>query len=108
LAGFINPLLYLFDEVEAEQTGELHVRYPLPYSDLIHLPKERLQEMKRRQDPLAFGHTLEEQLGGQMKAGFVITDLYEDYWDDGVTPLNRYCSTFIATRAQKLFDQKRH
>jgi hypothetical protein len=38
---------------------------------------------------------------GQMAAGFVLHGLYEDYWDDASTPLNRWMPTFIATLAIK-------
>ena len=33
--------------------------------------------------PLEFGHTLEDQIGGQLEAGFVITGFYEDRYDNG-------------------------
>ena len=46
-----------------------------------------------------FSHTIEEQISGQLKAGFTLTDLYEDT-DTGV--LGGYVPLFIATRAVKL------
>mgnify|MGYP002683293205 CR=1 FL=1 len=49
--------------------------------------------------PLEFGHTLEDQLGGQMRAGFYLTGLIEDRWPDAV--LDSYIPTFMATRAVK-------
>ncbi len=50
--------------------------------------------------PLEFGHTLTDQIGGQLDAGLVLTGFYEDIWP-GVT-LNEYTPTYIATRAVKL------
>lgn len=35
---------------------------------------------------MQFSHTLEEQIGGQSEAGFVLTDLFEDYNGDGKLP----------------------
>jgi hypothetical protein len=53
-------------------------------------------------EPLAFGHTLEDQIGGQLDAGFVITGFYEDRYDGADSdPLSKYLPTFIATRAVK-------
>jgi hypothetical protein len=36
-----------------------------------------------------------------MKAGFVLSELYEDYWSDEI-PLNKFSPTSIATKAVKL------
>ena len=49
--------------------------------------------------PAEFSHSLESQLGGQLAAGFGLTALYEDHWDDEATPLNRYSPMAIATRS---------
>jgi len=38
LAGFNNPVIYLFDYDLADRTGILQVKYALPYSDLTSLP----------------------------------------------------------------------
>ena len=97
LAGFTNPVEYLFDEAKAD-AGELVVRHTIPYSDAQLTADERA----RRESaglPLDFGHTLEDQLGGQLDAGFVLTALYEDRWPE--SPLGRYLATFIATRGVK-------
>ena len=48
-----------------------------------------------------FGRSLEEQIGGQMKAGFVLDALYEDRWNAEATLLDRFVTTLIATRAVK-------
>jgi hypothetical protein len=49
--------------------------------------------------PVEFGHSLTDLLGGQCDAGFVITDIYEDYMMD--SPLHKYHPSYIATRALK-------
>jgi hypothetical protein len=62
-------------------------------------PEER-QRYIESEDPLEFSHTLEDQIGGQLDAGFLLTDLFEDY-DDKDDPLSKYMPAFIATRALK-------
>jgi SAM-dependent methyltransferase len=96
LAGFTNPIEYLFDIVALER-GELVVRHALPYSDLTSPTPEEKALLEAADEPIAFGHTLEDQLGGQLDAGFVLTALYEDRWSESA--LGRYASTFMATRA---------
>ena len=100
LAGFTNPLTYIFDPLASDR-GELVVRHAIPYSDL-----EALSDEERRQvcgdGPLEFGHSLDDQMGGQLAAGFRLTGFYEDRWPDGAErPENRFIATFIATRAEK-------
>ena len=50
-------------------------------------------------EPFEFSHSLEDLIGGQTDAGFVIDGLYEDDWP--VKPISRFTPTFIATRARK-------
>jgi len=102
LSGFFNPAYFLFDHDEAAKIGTLSVKYPLPYSDLKSLPNEKKTMIEKAGLPLQFGHTLEDQIRGQLAAGFVICDLYEDGWNEDATPLNRFTSTFISTLAKKL------
>jgi SAM-dependent methyltransferase len=101
LSGFINPLFFLFDHDEAQKTGLLQVKYSLPYSDLKNLPTERKEKIAHEGLAYEFGHTLEHQIGGQLAAGFVICDLYEDSWDDKATPLNKFTSLYVSTLARK-------
>ena len=98
LAGFTNPVTYIFDQQLAER-GILQVRYSLPYSDLTSLSHEERQRYVEQEEPLEFGHTLEDQIGGQCDAGFQIAGFYEDY--DPGDALASYMPTFIATRAVK-------
>lgn len=101
LAGVMNPAFFLFDHEEIEKTGKLEVKYQLPYSDLSRLDESRLQKLISDRVPLEFGHTLDQQIGGQIEAGFVITGFYEDGWSDDATLLNRFSPMFISTRATK-------
>lgn len=101
LAGFTNPLRYIFDD-ERKENGNLEVRYSLPYSDLEHLDQSHIQRSIQDGFALEFGHTLEDQMGGQLKAGFLLSGFYEDrYASDAKDPLSNFLDTFIATRAIK-------
>lgn len=102
LAGFTNPAIYLFDYELMERTGEMKVKYALPYSDAEQLSEEEVKRYREEGAPLQFSHTLAHQIGGQIAAGFVITGFYEDYDsedDDG--PRQQYMPAFMATRAVK-------
>jgi SAM-dependent methyltransferase len=97
IAGFMNPVEYTFDHDLYDQ-GIYKVKYRLPYSDLTSLSEEeRIRRFK--DEPLEFSHTLEEQIGGQVEAGFHLIGFYEDYRDD--ENIKDYMPTFIATRALK-------
>jgi SAM-dependent methyltransferase len=96
LAGFINPAIYIFDQDQL-QNAKFIVRYALPYSELTSLSDQERQHLIDEGEPLQFSHTLQEQIGGQLNAGFHLTDLYEDRRAEH--PLAAYIATHIATRA---------
>jgi len=102
LAGFTNPVRYLFDD-ERMENGSLEVRHSIPYSDLASLSDtERQRTILDRQVPLQFSHTLADQIAGQIDAGFVLTGFYEDRFDNPCRdPISRFMDTFIATRGVK-------
>lgn len=100
LAGFGNPVIYLFDYQQL-QRGVLEVKHALPYSDIESLSEEEKQRYRQRGDAFEFSHTLEDQIGGQLEAGFLITGFYEDYSEESEDLLKEYMPTFIATRAVK-------
>lgn len=99
LAGFMNPIVYVFDP-EAEERGELIVTRPLPYADVAALDDGSLASLIARDHTVEFSHTLEAQIGGQLAAGFVLTDFFEDT-DLGPPTSGRstYFPTCMATRA---------
>jgi SAM-dependent methyltransferase len=98
LAGFTNPVAYLFD-YEKMEGGELVVRHTIPYSDLTSLTDDERRRYTEANEPLCFGHTLADQIGGQLDAGFVLTRFYEDGWPG--KKLSEYIPCFSATRAVK-------
>ena len=100
LAGFLNPAVYIFDLELADREGELRVRHTLPYADAISLNEEEVRQQVETGEPLEFGHTLEDQIGGQLDAGFLIAGFYEDRHGDD-DPIAAHMPTLIATRAIK-------
>lgn len=92
LSGLDNGINYIFDE------DETTVKYTLPFNPL----KDELlyAESLKNDWGIQFSHTLEEQLGGQLRAGFRLTDLYED--TNGAGNLHAHnVPCFLATRAVK-------
>lgn len=101
LAGFVNSVRYIFDD-ERKENGNLEVKYALPYSDLDHLHESHIQKAVQKSEPLEFSHTLEEQIGGQLQAGLILTNMFEDRWaPEANDPLSKFMDTYIATRAIK-------
>jgi SAM-dependent methyltransferase len=101
LAGFMNPLVFLFDLDEVDRTGQMVVRHALPYSDIGSLAPEVLAQKVERGELLEFSHSLDDQIGGQLAAGFVLTGFYEDRWYDDGWVLARHAPVAMATRAIK-------
>ena len=94
MTGLINPISFQLDE------ESLKLTYKQPFSDLHSLPKEKLEELKKKNEPLVFGHSLTDQIGGQLDAGFTITAMFEDIWDVE-NKMDEFLPSFIATRAVK-------
>lgn len=97
LAGFINPAEFIFD-YKGMQEGRLEVRHTIPFSDAAQLTEAELAELRADDEPLTFGHSLGDQLGGQCRAGFVIADFFENKYE---APLSNHLPTYIATLALK-------
>jgi SAM-dependent methyltransferase len=102
LSGFTNPAVYLFDWELALSIGKLKVKYKLPYADETDLTEEEKRKKLEKNEPMEFSHTLEDQIGGQIEAGFIITGFYEDRQPvEDKDPVAPYMATCIATRAVK-------
>ena len=71
LAGFDNGLNFLFDD---DGTLPLTVVNKLPFNPL-KANEEEYKCMADNYEGIQFSHSLEEQIGGQLKAGFILTDL---------------------------------
>jgi SAM-dependent methyltransferase len=101
LAGIVNPVVFTAD-LALEREGVMQMKYAIPYSDLEHADDPEVVKGREAGWPISFGHTLEDQLGGQLAAGFVLTDLYEDTWVGATEPIHRFLKCYLATRAVKL------
>ena len=94
MTGLINPISFQLDH------ESLKLIYKQPFSDLHSLSKEELETLKKENEPLVFGHSLTDQIGGQLDAGFTITTMFEDIWDVE-NKMNDFFPSFLATRATK-------
>lgn len=100
ISGFTNPLLFIFDD-EEDMKGNLVVKNSIPSCSLDNLTEEEVKKYIEDNHTIEFGHTLEDQIQGQIDAGFVITGLYEDDFG-GSRPLDKYIRCFIATKSIKM------
>ena len=92
LAGLDNGVNFWFDDNEERLT------YTMPFNPLVNPDHRALLE---RQDcGMQFSHTIDEQIGGQLKAGFILTDVFEDTNGQG-NLRDHNIPTFWATRAVK-------
>lgn len=92
LSGLDNAVNFLVDEHEEK------IIHKFPFDPTIN--KDQYTFLQNEDAGLQFSHTLEEQIGGQLEAGFIITDLYEDTNGTGrLHDLN--IPTFFATRSIK-------
>ena len=91
LAGMDNGINFLFEDDEP-----LKAVNKLPYNPLKD--PELYRKCMSSHGSLQFSHTTEELIGGQLKAGFTLTDLYEDF---DVSGIGEYYPPFLASRALK-------
>ncbi len=99
LAGFLNPDVFIFDAHALDSRGELVVRHRLPYSDLTHLEPGERERLWGADAPVEYSHTLTEQIGGQLAAGFVLTGFADAPHHSNATA--GWLPGYFATRAVK-------
>ncbi len=93
IGGYDHVVNCIFDDSERILT------YKLPFNPLHN--EDQMTMLKNGDYGVQFSHTLEEQLGGMIKAGFVITGFYEDSAMEG--KLAEYgIPCFYAVRAVKI------
>ncbi len=92
LGGYDTGINYIVDD------SEERIVQPLPFNPL---KDEQLYRKSVENDwGIQFSHTLEQQIGGPLRAGFLLADLYEDTNGEGY--LHRLnIPSFIATRMVK-------
>jgi SAM-dependent methyltransferase len=94
MAGFNSPHVFVYDD---GPDGALVARYSIPF-DSRELSDEDRARIFGDDSPLEFGHSLTDQIGGQLDAGFVLTAMYEDETSD---PIGRFMPGYMATRSVK-------
>lgn len=97
LAGMDNGLNFLFND---DGTLPLVVVNKLPFNPL-RMSEQEYRKMADNHEGIQFSHSLEEQIGGQLKAGLTLSDIYEDRDKQGCGILREYTSQYIATKAVK-------
>ncbi len=95
LSGFMNPDIYIFDVAAIDERDELVVRHRIPFSTLDLSEEERLATFGS--GPIEYSHSLTEQIGGQLAAGFILTHLVEAPHHADATA--RHMPGYVATRA---------
>ncbi len=93
LAGFMNPDVFVFAH------DNLTVKYSLPYSDLTHMTDDERAQAFGLESPVEYSHTMADQVGGQLAAGFVLVDFLEAPHQAHHT--SAYMPGYFATRARK-------
>jgi len=97
MAGFLNPDIFIFDVTALDEREEFVVRHRLPFSTLDLSDADRVRAYG--DGPIEYSHSLTEQIGGQLAAGFLLTHLVEAPHHADATA--RYMPGYIATRARK-------
>lgn len=96
LAGLGNEVNYLVSDDEQQ------IKNTMPFDPLTNLEQRR--ELEESDCGMQFSHTMQEQIGGQLKAGLLLTDLYSDTNGEGRLH-EMHIETYIATRAVKPREQ---
>ena len=98
VSGFVKPVHGLFDP-ELDKQGIFQLKFQMPHSDLKVGEDDRATWFGA-DAPIEFVHSLDDQLGGQLDAGFLIAGFYEDDWG-GDEPIDQFIKSFIAVRSIK-------
>ena len=93
LSGLDNGVNFLVDEEEERIVNQM------PFDPLTN--EEQRKQLEEQDCGMQFSHTIEEQIGGQLEAGFILNALYED--TNGEGRLHELgINSFLATRAVKI------
>lgn len=92
LSGTDHYVNYIVSEDERSVVNRL------PFDPLVN--KDQMEMLEREDCGVQFSHTIEEQINGQLEAGFILKELYEDTNGSGwLHELN--IPTFLAMRSEK-------
>ncbi|MFO7612995.1 MAG: methyltransferase domain-containing protein [Clostridia bacterium] len=96
LAGMDNGFHFIVDDFTVRP---LVISNKLPFNPL-KMPEDQFRRMAENHEGIQFSHTLEEQIGGQLKAGFILTDVFEDF-DNDPDAISDGIPSYWASRAVK-------
>lgn len=92
LAGLNNEINYIVDN------DEQRIVWSMPFNPLKN--KDARESLQRDNSGMQFSHNMTEQIGGQLKAGFKLVDLYED--TNGYGRLHELnIKTYVVTKSVK-------
>jgi hypothetical protein len=103
ISSFYNPVLFVFernDELSSKRLSK--PKYSIPYSDIQSLDEIEYKSKISKGESVVFGHSLEEQINGQINAEFLIAGFYEDEHPSPRFLIEKFMPTMIATKAIKL------
>lgn len=92
LSGTDHYVNYIVSEDERSVVNRL------PFDPLVN--KDQMEMLEREDCGVQFSHTIEEQINGQLEAGFVLKELYEDTNGSGWLH-ELHIPTFLAMRSEK-------
>lgn len=98
MMAFVKEEHFMF-EPDFMNEDYLISRHSLPFNPYRDLSEESKKKYAAERRPLAFSHSLTEQIGGLIEAGFEITNIYEDC--DGGGLFDKYMNSYVAVRAIK-------
>lgn len=92
LCGLDNGINYLVDD------DEVTIVNTMPFDPLVN--EDQRRQLEQSDCGIQFSHTVDEQIGGQLEAGLVLTHIYGDTNGEGrLHEMNIEC--YFATRAVK-------
>ncbi len=98
LSSFYNPVVFVFDrDPDLAANGLMKPRFVLPYADITDLNADEIKSKQLKNEALVFGHTLAEQINGQLDAGFMLTGFDETFQPNPRFMIDNYMPTFMAT-----------
>jgi len=92
MAGLDNGFNFLFDEDESQVVGSL------PFDPLVN--EDQRLSLEKEDCGIQFSHSIGEQIGGQLRAGFTLLDVYDDTNGEGYLHAHGV-PCFWATLSQK-------
>ncbi len=97
MTGFMNPMIFIFDHYKVNE-GEFDIKHSIPFNPLTDFSKRDLRISSINKFRLNYGHSFQQLIGGQVKAGLQIIGFFEEA---GNHKVGEYIPTELATCAKK-------